>query len=171
MPRAFQSLRIYLASLSRNTLIDDVLAAVRGAGQEAYDFRASGRGPAQIFPPREIWKPESYVEAITDPIAQTQFAADLAALNAADCVILATPCGNDAHAEAGYAHGRNTPVIVHLSEGFRPGLMHRLSNGFTADIPSLLFALTRIVPRDATATGDLTAPDLNPFPLPSSRYA
>jgi hypothetical protein len=169
--RTFQQLRIYVASSYSNPMLDDLLAAVRGGGHEVYDFRASGRGPTRIFPARESWTPEAYVDAITDPIAQTQFAADLAALNAADCVILATPCGNDAHAEAGYAHGRNTPVIVHLSEGFRPGLMHRLSNGFTADIPSLLFALTRIVPRDATATGDLTAPDLNPLPLPSSRYA
>jgi hypothetical protein len=169
--RIFQRLRIYAASSHANPMLDDLLAAVRGDGHEVYDFRASGRGPTRIFPAYEAWTPEAYVDAIMNPIAQTQFAADLAALKACDCVILITPCGNDAHAEAGYAHGRNTPVIVHLSEGFRPGLMHRLSNGFTADIPSLLFALTRIVPRDATATGDLTAPDLNPLPLPSSRYA
>jgi hypothetical protein len=169
--RTFQRLRLYVASSYHNTQLDDLLAAVRGDGHEIYDFRASMRGPTQIFPARESWTPEAYVDAITNPIAQTQFAADLAALNAADCVILATPCGNDAHCEAGYAHGRNTPVIVHLGEGFRPGLMHRLSNGFTADIPSLLFALTQIVPRDAALTGDLTAPELNPFPLPSSRYA
>jgi site-specific DNA-methyltransferase (adenine-specific) len=117
---------------SRNMLLDDLLAAVRGDGHEAYDFRASGRGPRQIFPAREVWKPEAYVEAIMGSVAQAQFAADLAALDACDCVILLTPCGNDAHAEAGYAHGRNIPVIVYLGEGFRPGLLHRFFNGFVA---------------------------------------
>ena len=81
------------------------------------------------------------------------------------------PCGNDAHAEAGYAHGRNVPVIVYLGEGFKPGLMARFFNGFVATVPDLLFALLCVVPRDAAATGNLTANDLNPFPIPSSRYA
>jgi nucleoside 2-deoxyribosyltransferase len=171
MPRAFQSLRIYLASSSRNTLIDDVLAAVRGAGHEAYDFRASGRGPAQIFPPREIWKPESYVEAIMGSVARAQFCADVRALNSCDCTVLLTPCGNDAHTEAGYAHGQNIPTIVYLGEEFRPGLMHRFFNGFVATIPDLLHALTQVTPRDAVKTGDLTPPALDAFPLPSSRWA
>jgi hypothetical protein len=155
---------------SRNMLLDDLLAAVRGDGHEAYDFRASGRGPRQIFPAREVWKPEAYVEAIMGSVAQAQFAADLAALDACDCVILLTPCGNDAHAEAGYAHGRNIPVIVYLGEGFRPGLLHRFFNGFVATIPDLLFALAEVVPRDAVKTGDLTPPALDAFPLPSSRF-
>jgi hypothetical protein len=84
-------------------------------------------------------------------------------------VVLLTPCGNDAHAEAGYAHGQNVPTIVYLGEGFRPGLMHRFFNGFVATIPDLRFALSMVVPRDAGKTGDLTTPELNPFPLPSSR--
>jgi hypothetical protein len=168
MLRAFHHLRIYIASSSRNTLIDEVLAAVRGDGHEAYDFRASGR---EIFPAREIWTPETYVEAITQPIAQVQFAADLAALDSADCVVLLAPSGADAHAEAGYARGKNIPVIVYLGEGFRPGLMHKFFSGYVATIPDLLFALSQVVPRDAARTGNLTATELNPFPLPSSRFA
>jgi hypothetical protein len=169
MVRAFHPLRLYVASSSRNTLIDDVLAAVRGAGHEVYDFRASGR---EIFDPaREIWTPEAYVEAITNPVAQAQFAADLAALESCDCVILLLPAGADASAEAGFAHGQNIPVLVFLGEGFRPGLMHKFFRNFVATVPDLVFALSQVVPRDAAKTGDLTASDLNPFPLPSSRWA
>jgi hypothetical protein len=172
MLRAFLTLKLYVASSSRNTLIDDVIAAVRSDGHEAYDFRASGRGPTKIFDPaREVWTPKAYIEAITDSRAQAQFAADRATLDACDCVVLLTPCGNDAHAEAGYAHGRNVPVLVYLGEGFRPGLMCRFFNGFVATIPDLLFALSQVVPRDAARTGDLTAAEIDPFPLPSSRWA
>jgi hypothetical protein len=115
MLHAFHRLKLYVASSSRKPLIDDVLAAVRSDGHEAYDFRASGRGPMQIFDPaREVWTPEAYVEAITGPIAQAQFAADLAALEACDCVVLLTPCGNDGHAEAGWARGKNVPVLTYL---------------------------------------------------------
>jgi len=170
--RAFQHLRVYLASSSKNTLVDGVLAAMRAAGHEVYDFRTSGRGPANIFDPaREVWPPDDYVAALTAPIARTQYNADLAALVAADCVVLVTPCGNDAHAEAGFAHGRNVPVITYLGEGFRPGLMHKFFGNFVATIPDLLFALTFVVPRDAAATGDITASALDPFPIPSSRWA
>jgi hypothetical protein len=172
MLHAFHRLKLYVASSSRKPLIDDVLAAVRSDGHEAYDFRASGRGPMQIFDPaRGVWTPEAYVEAITGPIAQAQFAADLAALEACDCVVLLTPCGNDGHAEAGWARGKNVPVLTYLGEGFRPGLMHQFFNGYVATIPSLLHALMQVVPRDAAMTGDLTATELNPFLLPSSRRA
>jgi hypothetical protein len=164
--RAFHHLKLYLATSSRNPLIDELLAAVRSGGHEAYDFRASGR---EIFDPaRELRAPKTYVEAITQPIAQGQFAADLAALESADCVVLLAPCGNDAHAEAGYARGKNIPVLVFLGPGFRPGLMHRFFCGFTATIPDLLFALSQVVPRDAARTGNLTAPELDPFALPAA---
>jgi nucleoside 2-deoxyribosyltransferase len=168
MLRAFNSLKIYLASSSRNILIDDVIVALR-AQHEVYDFRAAGR---EIFDPtREIWTPEDYVEALTSQAARAQFAADLAALNACDCLVLVTPAGNDSHLELGYAHGRNIPTIIFLNKGFRAGLMNKVCSGFVSTIPDLLFVLSLVVPRDAAATGNLTAAELNPFPLPSSRWA
>jgi hypothetical protein len=170
--RAFQHLWVYLATSTANGLTDDVLAGMRADGHECYDFRASGRGPTKIFDPaREVWTPEAYIEALTSPIACQQFNADCHALCAADCVVLLLPCGNDAHAEAGFAHGKNIPVITYLGEGFRPGLMHQFFGNFVTDIPGLLFALSQVVPRDAVATGDIMDSALNPFPLPSSKWA
>ena len=165
----YKTRRIYLATSTNNRLIDDVLAAMRAQGHDVYDFR---RGETKIFDPaRKTWTPADFIKALTAPVAYRQFNADRAALDACDCVVLLTPCGNDAHAEAGYAHGQNVPVIVYLSKGFRPELMARFFNGFVATVPDLLFALSCVVPRDAAATGNLTANDLNPFPIPSSRYA
>src|SRR5262249_18498837 len=112
-----------------------------------------------------------FIKALTAPAAYRQFTADRAALDACDCAILLTPSGNDSHIEVGYLTGKNVPVLVYLGEGFKPGLMARFFNGFVATVPDLLFALSHIVPRDAAATGDLTASDLDPFPIPSSRYA
>jgi hypothetical protein len=45
--------------------------------------------------------------------------------------------------------------------------MARFFNGFVATKRDLLFALSCVVPRDAAATGDLTARDLDPFPIPA----
>ena len=159
----YKTRRIYLATSAGNHLTDDVLAGMRAKGHEVYDFR---RGTTKIFDPdRKIWTPDDYLKALTSWDAFAQFNADLAALDAADAVVLLTPCGNDAHAEAGYAHGCNVPVIVYLGEGFRPGLMAKFFNGFVANLPDLLSALSYgVVPRDAARTGDLTASDLDQFP-------
>ena len=147
--------RIYLATSTNNRLIDNVLAAMRAQGHEVYDFR---RGETKIFDPdRKTWTPADFNKALTAPVANRQFHADRAALDACDCVVLLTPCGNDAHAEAGYAHGQNVPVIVFLGEGFKPGLMARFFNGFVATERDLFFALSCVVSRDAAATSDLTA--------------
>jgi len=35
--------------------------------------------------------------------------------------------------------------------------MHKFFNGFVADIPGLLSSLSRVVPRDAAATGDVSS--------------
>jgi len=159
----YKTRRVYLATSANNRLTDDVLAGMRSKGHEVYDFRD---GAKKIFDPdRKIWTPDDYLKALTGWTAYGQFNADRAALDAADAVVLLTPAGNDAHAEAGYAHGCNVPVVVYLGEGFRPGLMHKFFNGFVATIPDLLFALSfGIVPRNAARTGDITAADLDQFP-------
>jgi len=162
--------RIYLASSWRNALYPDVLTALRAAGHEVYDFRASGRTPTNIFDPkRTSWSLTDYAAALASPAAAQQFAADKTALDACDVVVLLLPCGCDAHIEAGYARGRGTPVIVYLGEGFAPGLMHKLCDEFVADIPGLLASLWRVAPRDAAATGEGTPPALRSRPL--SRHA
>jgi hypothetical protein len=77
------------------------------------------------------------------------------------------PSGYVRRPDEDYAHGQNVPVIVYLGEGFKPGLMARFFNGFVATVPDLFFALSCVVPRDAAATGDITARDLDPFPIPA----
>jgi hypothetical protein len=140
-------LKIYVASSWRNTLYPSVLAALRAAGHEVYDFRAGGRTPANIFDPeRTSWSLTDYAAALASPAATQQFTADKTALDAADVLILVLPAGSDAHLEFGVACGRGTPVII-CGESFSPpGLMHKFADKIVSNIPDLLRALTAIAP-------------------------
>jgi len=159
---------IYIASSFRNPLLASVFTAVVGAGYTTHDWR-TGDGTAGRLFAASYDDPAAYVADLNAAAAVDKFNRDRAALDACDAVVLLTPCGCDAHIEAGYARGRGTPVIVYLGEGFAPGLMHKLCDEFVADIPGLLASLWRVAPRDAAATGEVTPPALRSRPL--SRHA
>jgi hypothetical protein len=136
---------VYLASSFRNPLLATVFTAVTGAGYMVHDWRAGDSAPGKLFA-ASYADPTNYVRDLGAPAAVRKFDADLAALDAADVLILLTPSGADAHCEAGYAAARGTPVIVFLGEGFQPGLMHRFGDEFVTNIPDLLRVLTAIAP-------------------------
>ena len=158
---------IYIASSFRNPLLASVFTAVVGAGYTTHDWRTGDGTPGKLFA-ASYDDPAAYVADLNAAAAVDKFNLDRAALDACDAVVLLTPCGNDAHCEVGYAAARNVPVIVYLAE-FTPGLMHRFGDEFVADIPGLLASLSRIVPRNAAAIGDVTPPALRSHPL--SRHA
>jgi hypothetical protein len=151
---------IYIASSFRNPLLTPVFTAVTKAGHALYDWRAGDSTPGKLFA-ESYDNPADYVADLNAPAAVRKFDADLAALDTCDALILLLPAGADAHAEAAYAHGRGTPVLVFLHGQFRPGLMHQFFDGFVADIPGLLASLSRIEPRDAAATGDVRSRPLS----------
>lgn len=126
-------MKVYVASSWRNTRLDGLFAALRAAGFECYDFRATNRSFnwAEIDP---SWDPMNPVltaaehrRALLAPVAQEAFANDHGGLDWCDAGVIVLPCGRSAHLEAGYLIGKGKPVFVLLADGERPDLMNLLA--------------------------------------------
>ena len=140
--------RIYVASSWRNKYNPEVVAALREAGHEVYDFRNPPHGGngfrwTDIDENALSWNFEQYAEGLSHPLAEKQFSADLDALEWADTCVLVLPCGRSAHTEAGWLSGRGKKVFVYIPEKIEPELMYKLFNGI-ADSTSALLALLSI---------------------------
>jgi hypothetical protein len=140
--------KIYLASSWRNESYPSVLAALRTAGHNVYDFRA-GNYRSDCHESHA-----DYVRAPRSRAASKQFNAELAALDACYVCVLLLPCGRSAHLEAGYAAGRGKQVVVYPDAKPEFELMYRLTNGFVDSIPNLLTSLAS--PAGGVADADAT---------------
>lgn len=118
-------LKIYAATSWRNPHHDEIVALLRGAGHQVYDFRHPNvEGPIGApeggFSWREVdegwqkWTPERYRAALRHPIAQQGYLSDSQAMAWADACFLTLPCGRSAHLEAGWMMGRDKPTAVYL---------------------------------------------------------
>lgn len=141
--------RIYVASSWRNDQQPAVVAALREAGHEVYDFKNPAPGNVGFG-----WDqcaehgdakagPRQFARVVTrSPIAQAGFALDKAALDWCDVCVLVLPCGRSAHLEAGYAIGQGKRVFFLLSEDkFEPELMYLLGDGIALHLDDILDAL------------------------------
>lgn len=122
-------MKIYLASSWRNAYQATVLAELRAAGHEVYDFRNpkpgnTGFGWRQTID-RPITDAATLLEALAHPRAKEGFDLDFAAMKWADACVLLLPCGNSAHLEAGWFAGRGKPVAVLVPELREPELMYK----------------------------------------------
>lgn len=146
--------RIYLASSWRNPYYFDVLAKLRAAGHEVYDFRNPAPGnkgfawrdcggqAAEEGPGSGANTIPSYLEAIRSERATEGFRFDKNALDWCDTCVLALPCGRSAHLELGYAAGQGKDTFVLLHEDkFEPELMYLLNTGIYADVDALVSRL------------------------------
>lgn len=142
--------RIYVASSWRNEQQPAVVAALREAGHEVYDFKNPAPGNVGFG-----WHqcaehgdakagPRQFARVVTrSPIAQAGFALDKAALDWCDVCVLVLPCGRSAHLEAGYAIGQGKRVFFLLSEDkFEPELMYLLGDGIALHLDDILNELT-----------------------------
>lgn len=140
---------IYLASSWKNTYYPSVLAALRAAGHEVYDFRDpyndGGSGAfkwSNIDPNWQDWTPSEYREQLyNNPLAKQQFQNDLQALEACDVCVLLLPCGRSAHTEAGWMAGQGKRVYVLIPEKQEPDLMYRLFTGVCTSVDELIDTL------------------------------
>lgn len=127
--------KIYVASSWRNEHQQGIVAELRAAGHDVYDFHnpapgnngfkwkdAHGDGATTI---------QSYLLAVTSPVALQGFDHDKGALDWCDTCVMVLPCGRSAHLEAGYAAGRGKHVIFWLHpDRFEPELMYLLGDDF-----------------------------------------
>lgn len=125
-------MKVYIASSWRNARYEEVRAAVREAGHEVMDWRD---GESQLphwgiaderfaqAARDQRWTPALASEALEHPRVVATYDKDMRLLNAADALVLLTPCGRSAHFEAGIAEGRDMPRAVLFADGVEPELM------------------------------------------------
>jgi len=139
--------RIYVASSWRNTYYPEVVERLLEAGHEVYDFRHPPHGGngfrwTEIDPDAHNWQFEQYAEALDHPLAERQFAADLAALHWADTCVLVLPCGRSAHTEAGWMAGAGKRVVAYIPDLPEPELMYKLFDSVVGTLDDLIAALS-----------------------------
>lgn len=139
-------MRIYVASSWRNQHQQGVVAALRAAGHEVYDFKnpgpgESGFGWSQIDPMWQAWTAEEYLAALQHPIAQHGFKRDMDALMGCDACVLVMPCGRSAHLELGWAAGAGRRTYVLLDGPSEPELMYLMNTKIVTNVVDLLHAL------------------------------
>lgn len=153
--------KIYVASSWRNQRQQSVVAALRAAGHEVYDFKnpgpgESGFGWSQIDPDWQQWTPEQYRKALEHPIATHGFARDMDALSGCDACVLVMPCGRSAHLELGWAAGARRETYVLLDGPSEPELMYLMNNAVVTDMDDLLRRLSGPVVLAKPTLADLT---------------
>lgn len=159
--------RVYLASSWRNPHQPHVVALLRAAGHEVYDFRnpSTGGPPSAVesgFSWREIdeawerWTPAQYVAAMAHPAAERGFTADFSAMQWCDTCVVLQPCGPSAALEAGWCRGSGRDLIVHVAGIREPELMYKVGR-FTLTDGALLAALSAPVSSQSAAPPQGTA--------------
>lgn len=149
-----------MASSWRNAVQPGVVAALRAAGHEVYDFRNPGSGLhgfswSEIDPEWRSWSAEEYAAALEHPAAVRGFGADFAAMQWADTCVLVQPCGRSAHLELGWAVGAGKRTAILQAEGQEPELMVKMVDLITTDLDALLSWLVQplVVRRNKWADG------------------
>lgn len=137
---------IYVASSWRNRYYPEVVTRLREAGHQVYDFRNPPHGGAgfhwtDVDEKAPEWTFDAYAEGLHHPLAERQFAADLAALEGADTCVLVLPCGRSAHTEAGWMAGAGRRVIAYIPEMVEPELMYKLFDRVVGNLDDLLACL------------------------------
>jgi len=135
--------RVYVASSWRNPYQPEVVACLRAAGHEVYDFRDPEENPggfhwADVDPDWQEWTAQEYIDHLDHPVAEKGFGADLRAMMWADCCVLVLPCGRSAHTEAGWFAGRGLKTVVYIPEKQEPELMYKLFDAVVDTLDGIL---------------------------------
>ena len=146
-------MKLYVASSWRNPYQQAVVAALREAGHEVYDFMHPPGGDhlgfswADVDPDWQSWSSIQYTIGLQHPIAVAGFESDFEAMKWADACVLVLPCGRSAHLEAGWFLGAGKRLWILLDEaefpapgGSNPELMYRMT-----DLPSITPSLPDLI--------------------------
>lgn len=124
-------MKIYVASSWRNDIQPGVVALLRGAGHEVYDFKnpkwnESGFHWSEIDQGWQYWSFKEYLEALEHPLALSGYKSDIDALDWCDVCVLVLPCGRSAHLELGYAVGQQKLTAILHNGAAEPELMSKM---------------------------------------------
>lgn len=127
---------VYVASSWRNKEQLRVVAALREAGIDTYDFRNPGEGESGFswrqvgdigYKHGDTWDAYRIGVALDHPAARHGFDLDFGAMKKASACVLVMPCGRSAHIEAGYFVGAGKPLHILLTASAEPELMWRMA--------------------------------------------
>lgn len=136
-------MKIYVASSSANTVYPEVVAQLRLAGHEVYDFRHPVNGAPFTWEQVDVTAPlvtgATWQTMLSHQAAREHYAMDMNALRSCDAVVLVMPSGRDAHLEAGWAAGAGKlTVMLAAQEADRAGLMVLMLSYFALTIQDAL---------------------------------
>lgn len=130
---------IYIASSWKNPIHIAVVAALRAAGLDHYDFRHPAPGN-EGFAWKEVmpslaWdghgfggtvSQDEYLDGIEHPRAEEGFKLDFEAMEQCDTCVLVLPCGRSSHLELGWFAGQGRKTAVLLDDPVTPELMYKM---------------------------------------------
>lgn len=138
-------MKIYVASSWRNAYQPAVVAQLREAGHEVYDFRnppnSTGFAWSEIDPDWQGWSAAQYRALLNHPRAQQGFNADFDGMKWADVCLLVLPCGRSAHLELGWCAGAGKRTIILTNDGEEPELMALLAGEIATSMGEVLTML------------------------------
>lgn len=139
-------MRIYVAASWRTPQQPHVVATLRAAGHDVYDFRnppsQAGFGWEEINGGWQSWTPQEFITALDHPLARAGFRSDMQALDQADVVVLVQPSGRSAALEFGWACGRGKVSVALLAPGQEPELMLRMADYLTDSLDNVVALLS-----------------------------
>ena len=154
-------MKIYLASSARNVIYDNVLAELRAAGHDVYDWKnpqpdnpAFGWHQLGLGDPKS-WTPADFRKALLHDRACEHFGFDMSALAASDVCVLVLPCGRSAHLELGWAAGTGKRTVVLVPHVDEPELMYLMCDAIATSMDELLAVLKDPDALDAAAADAL----------------
>jgi len=108
-------MKLYIASSWKCENYLKVLAAIREAGHDAYDFRDPATGGGFSWPwidsGYKDWTFRQYRDALQHHVAKKAFLNDFNAMSNADACVVVQPCGVSAHVEGAWFAGARKPVF------------------------------------------------------------
>lgn len=159
-------MKIYVASSWRNERQQDVVAALREAGHEVYDFKnppgGTGFGWRQATDEPPPWSAERTREVLALPVARAGFHSDFTAMQWADAIVMVQPCGRSAALELGWGCGAGKVTAVLLADGQEPELMLKCARHLCTSLDEVMKVLAPPCARckEATGTHDTLVPRL-----------
>ncbi len=138
-------MRVYVATSWRNQYQPSVVAVLREAGHEVYDFRnprdgGNGFHWEDIDKHWQEWSLKAYRDALDHPIAEARFKSDMDALKWCDAVVGVQPFGRSASLELGWAVGAGKLTVLYLNDG-EPELMVKMCDHICVGIEEVLAVL------------------------------
>lgn len=137
-------MKIYVASSwKKNARQPEVVAALRAAGHEVYDFKNPAPGDhgfswKQVRPDPHPWTAKETIAVLDHSVACRGFALDYNAMNWADAIVMVQPCGVSAALELGWAAGADKRTAVLMADHQEPELMLKMADFLTDDLAAIV---------------------------------